>query len=73
MAVIEFGGAYDAERVRVFHEDCVPRALPYQLLGSVSILCELGTRVPVPSQSELQRTGRDGIATYDERVPYQLW
>ncbi|MFM9960799.1 MAG: hypothetical protein ACKV2Q_06200 [Planctomycetaceae bacterium] len=31
VAVIEFGGSYDAERVRAFHEDCVPRALPYQL------------------------------------------
>jgi len=29
--VIEFGGAYSAERVRDFHEDCVQRNLPYQL------------------------------------------
>jgi len=29
--VIEFGGAYSAERVRDFHEDCVQHNLPYQL------------------------------------------
>lgn len=29
--VIEFGGAYDAERVQAFHADCVARNLPYQL------------------------------------------
>ena len=29
--VIEFGGAYSAQRVREFHEDCVERNLPYQL------------------------------------------
>jgi hypothetical protein len=29
--VIEFGGAYDAARVREFHEDCAQRGLPYQL------------------------------------------
>jgi len=26
--VIEFGGAYDAERVRAFHADCAARELP---------------------------------------------
>jgi hypothetical protein len=29
--VIEFGGSYDAERVRDFHDDCVARQLPYQI------------------------------------------
>jgi hypothetical protein len=29
--VIEFGGGYDTERVKAFHQDCVHRALPYQL------------------------------------------
>ena len=29
--VIEFGGGYDAERVKAFHQDCVSRNLPYQL------------------------------------------
>jgi hypothetical protein len=29
--VVEFGGAYDAERVRRFHEDCAERQLPYEL------------------------------------------
>lgn len=29
--VIEFGGAYDARRVRSFHHDCSKRKLPYQL------------------------------------------
>lgn len=29
--VIEFGGAYDANRVRAFHQDCADRALPYQI------------------------------------------
>ena len=29
--VIEFGGSYDAERVKAFHQDCVSRNLPYQL------------------------------------------
>ncbi len=29
--VIEFGGAYDTERVQAFHADCVARNLPYQL------------------------------------------
>ena len=29
--VIEFGGAYDAARVKAFHQDCVSRNLPYQL------------------------------------------
>lgn len=29
--VIEFGGTYNANRVKAFHEDCVQRALPYQL------------------------------------------
>lgn len=30
-SVIEFGGAYSAERVRAFHEDCADRTLPYEL------------------------------------------
>lgn len=29
--VIEFGGAYDSERVEAFHADCAARELPYQL------------------------------------------
>jgi len=29
--IIEFGGAYDARRVRSFHRDCLQRKLPYQL------------------------------------------
>ena len=29
--VIEFGGGYDAERVKAFHQDCESRNLPYQL------------------------------------------
>ena len=29
--VIEFGGAYDANRVRAFHRDCSDRATPYQI------------------------------------------
>jgi hypothetical protein len=29
--VVEFGGAYDAKRVRKFHEDCRRRSLRYQL------------------------------------------
>lgn len=29
--VIEFGGGYDAGRVRAFHDDCAARGLPYQL------------------------------------------
>ena len=29
--VIEFGGAYNVERVGSFHEDCAARQLPYQL------------------------------------------
>lgn len=29
--VVEFGGAYDAARVRRFHEDCAERKLPYEL------------------------------------------
>lgn len=29
--VIEFGGAYDARRVRSFHDDCSQRRLPYEL------------------------------------------
>ena len=29
--VIEFGGCYDAERVKAFHQDCESRNLPYQL------------------------------------------
>jgi len=30
-SVTEFGGAYSAERVRAFHEDCAGRVLPYEL------------------------------------------
>jgi len=30
-SVVEFGGAYDAERICAFHEDCVNRTLPYEL------------------------------------------
>lgn len=29
--VVEFGGAYPAERVQSFHEDCAARQLPYEL------------------------------------------
>lgn len=29
--VVEFGGAYDADRVRAFHADCEARSLSYQL------------------------------------------
>lgn len=29
--VIEFGGGYDSDRVKEFHEDCRHRSLPYQL------------------------------------------
>lgn len=29
--VVEFAGAYDAERVEAFHVDCVSRDLPYQM------------------------------------------
>jgi hypothetical protein len=29
--VVEFGGAYDAQRVRAFHADCQKRNLPYQI------------------------------------------
>ena len=29
--VVEFGGAYDAERVRAFHHDCASRGLAYQI------------------------------------------
>ncbi len=29
--VIEFGGGYDSDRVKAFHEDCAQRNLPYQL------------------------------------------
>ena len=31
MCVVEFGGAYDAERVRAFHHDCASRGLAYQI------------------------------------------
>jgi hypothetical protein len=31
IAVIEFGGGYDAQRVEAFHQDCMARKLPYQL------------------------------------------
>lgn len=30
-AVVEFGGSYDARRVREFHDDCAHRNLPYQI------------------------------------------
>ena len=29
--IIEFGGGYDAQRVRAFHQDCASRRLSYQL------------------------------------------
>jgi hypothetical protein len=29
--VLEFGGAYDATRVRHFHQSCLDEQLPYQL------------------------------------------
>lgn len=29
--VIEFGGAYNVEHVRAFHDDCARRSLPYEL------------------------------------------
>ena len=29
--VVEFGGAYPAERLQAFHEDCAARELPYEL------------------------------------------
>ena len=29
--VMEFGGAYPADRVQAFHEDCQARALPYEI------------------------------------------
>jgi hypothetical protein len=31
VCVVEFGGQYNAERVREFHEDCATRGLPYQI------------------------------------------
>ena len=31
VAVIEFGGSYDATRVEAFHNDCAGRGLPYQI------------------------------------------
>lgn len=31
LCVVEFGGAYDEQRVREFHDDCCQRSLPYQL------------------------------------------
>ena len=31
VCAMEFGGSYDEERVREFHEDCAQRGLPYQL------------------------------------------
>ena len=31
ICVIEFGGAYDEQRIRDFHEDCAQRSIPYQL------------------------------------------
>ncbi len=31
ICVVEFGGSYDEQRIRAFHEDCVARNLPYQL------------------------------------------
>ena len=29
--VLEFGGAYNADRVRGFHDDCAARRLPYEI------------------------------------------
>ncbi len=29
--VLEFGGAYDARRIEMFHEDCASQMLPYEL------------------------------------------
>lgn len=29
--VLEFGGAYDARRIELFHEDCAEQQLPYEL------------------------------------------
>ncbi len=31
VCVVEFGGGYDAARVRELHEDCADRGLPYQI------------------------------------------
>jgi hypothetical protein len=31
LCVIEFGGQYQAQRLREFHQDCVERGLPYQV------------------------------------------
>ena len=31
VSVVEFGGSYDATRVKAFHEDCDDRDLPYQI------------------------------------------
>ena len=31
LLVIEFGGKYDASRVRIFHDDCAIRGTPYEL------------------------------------------
>jgi len=31
ICVIEFGGSYDEQRIREFHDDCQQRNLPYQL------------------------------------------
>ena len=29
--IVEFAGAYDADRVRAVHQDCAQRVLPYQM------------------------------------------
>lgn len=31
LCVMEFGGSYDEQRIREFHDDCFERSLPYQL------------------------------------------
>ena len=31
VCVVEFGGAYDQQRIREFHEDCRDRSLPYRM------------------------------------------
>lgn len=31
VAVVEFGGRYDTQRLQTFHEDCATRKLPYQI------------------------------------------
>lgn len=31
VCILEFGGAYQAQRIREFHDDCAARGLPYQI------------------------------------------